>query len=894
MRNIINKILKNKKTILIASVLFFGVLSVISIAQAATTDTMPGVFAEGISFAVIVLLGWIFTFIFWILGLITTLIISVLIQIAQYSHFIDVQAVTTGWVMVRDLCNMFFVLILLVIAFATILRVESYNVKKLLPKLIIMAVLINFSKTICGLIIDFSQVIMLTFVSGFADKGEANLVTVLQIDQYSSLGGKFQSAQAMGAWNTVGSMLAALFALIISLIVLIVFVAILVMRLVMIWIYVILSPLAFLMAAFPEGQKYSSQWWSEFTKNVITGPVLAFFLWLALLTANKSGQDIISYNTDTAKVVGSGAGSQELCSGLTSLFCSTNFQTYIITIGLLIGGLMITQQIGGIAGSIAGKGMQWAKQAPLGMGKLAGKGIWKGAKSYGEYKLEKFGAKHGVDLNPVRVWEGIKEQKAQNKAKRLEKMQQKAREVVEETGGTFHSIAALTGMPRDGWDRIMSKEGRRQTLMGGARMQKKRDELQPELDQAKFKMQYITSDEEKRNEISSGIIDKTIDLEEEISKKTVEKENAAPEDAKKLETEIAKLQNDLDNSRIKQDFITNEAPYIIDDKEKRKEVISDYNTKQKGYQKYVPSYAFESRAAEEKAVDEEMSKFNKIDDAQELVRILYDEIKEGKKADKSRIKGLIKKLTKDYNENEFLLPMVGDTSYAGLQKMMDELYTEGSKHYAGFTEQESYALGAQVAEMCKKTSHWETAASFIMENGKWRKATEKEHVQIASTEFGKKGPQANMRESNRLATGKHYIDQETGETKWVLQPTGVIMLQSFDNERMIGRLSENMTESMAKYFAPYVDNLAKQGKISQALADKVKIKSGEAVDFDGQYGGIKGSMDAVVKNPKSFKDIAAEARVLKAAEEEAAKKKAGSKTETKTEGGKGKETEGKI
>ena len=36
-------------------------------------------------------------------------------------------------------------LILLVIAISTILRYESYNIKKLLPKLLLMAILVNFS-----------------------------------------------------------------------------------------------------------------------------------------------------------------------------------------------------------------------------------------------------------------------------------------------------------------------------------------------------------------------------------------------------------------------------------------------------------------------------------------------------------------------------------------------------------------------------------------------------------------------------------------------------------------------------------------------------------------------------------------------------------------------------
>ena len=44
-----------------------------------------------------------------------------------------------------------------------------------------MAVLINFSKTICGLLIDAAQIIMLTFVGAFSNIGEGSMVDLLGI-----------------------------------------------------------------------------------------------------------------------------------------------------------------------------------------------------------------------------------------------------------------------------------------------------------------------------------------------------------------------------------------------------------------------------------------------------------------------------------------------------------------------------------------------------------------------------------------------------------------------------------------------------------------------------------------------------------------------------------------
>jgi len=56
------------------------------------------------------------------------------------TQFTKVSIVTIGWTITRDLANYCFLfLILLVIAIATILRVETYGMKALLPKLIIAA-----------------------------------------------------------------------------------------------------------------------------------------------------------------------------------------------------------------------------------------------------------------------------------------------------------------------------------------------------------------------------------------------------------------------------------------------------------------------------------------------------------------------------------------------------------------------------------------------------------------------------------------------------------------------------------------------------------------------------------------------------------------------------------
>lgn len=310
------------------------------------------------------ILSGIASAIVYALGLILIMLMKILIYIAQYNGFIKSGAVSNGWVIVRDLCNMFFVVILLVISFATILQKEEYSIKKWLPKLVMMAILINFSKTICGLIIDFGQVVMLTFVNAFKDIGGGNLTSMLGITDWMEMK---ESGSGSTEWEVLGAYVLAIIYVIISVVVITTMIAMLVMRMVMLWVYIVLSPAAYLLATFPGGKQYSTKWWSEFIKNVIVGPVLCFFIWLSFvtITPGTSGQGALDMKSpvDTPNMQSVNANS--------TLGTSDLMVKFIISIGMLIGGLKISQEIGGAAGSMAGSGM-----AALNKGKAMGmKGV---------------------------------------------------------------------------------------------------------------------------------------------------------------------------------------------------------------------------------------------------------------------------------------------------------------------------------------------------------------------------------------------------------------------------------------------------------------------------------------------------------------------------------------
>ena len=282
-----------------------------------------------------------------------------------YNDFIYTSIVMTGWEIVRDVANMFFVLILLFVAIATILSVESYSLKRFLPKIVFMAILINFSKVIAGAIIDFSQIVTWTFASVITQAGIENIYFSFGIQKFYALAELNGSVTPIREWELVAGLVLGLVLLIITFIIILSYTVILVLRIVALWILIILSPLAYLLSAWPGGklQGYSRQWWDEFSKYVIVAPVLMFFLWLALTA---SGTDIqLNIPSDAAGPVG----------GITDIAKPQNFIRFIVTAILLLVGLSAAQKSGVAGASFAGSAMTKMKRVAQGAArKLSGYG----------------------------------------------------------------------------------------------------------------------------------------------------------------------------------------------------------------------------------------------------------------------------------------------------------------------------------------------------------------------------------------------------------------------------------------------------------------------------------------------------------------------------------------
>jgi hypothetical protein len=90
-------------------------------------------------------------------------LISALLSIHPYKDSF-VAVIYPGWIVVRNICNIFFILALIIIAMATLFRIEAYQYKHLIVQLIIAALLINFSLVIAQAILGLADTVQAQFL----------------------------------------------------------------------------------------------------------------------------------------------------------------------------------------------------------------------------------------------------------------------------------------------------------------------------------------------------------------------------------------------------------------------------------------------------------------------------------------------------------------------------------------------------------------------------------------------------------------------------------------------------------------------------------------------------------------------------------------------------------
>lgn len=200
------------------------------------------------------------------------------------SGFMVVQPVQTNqanvlfraWSMMRNFANVAFVIAFLIIIYSQITSVglSNYGIKKILPRLIVAAVLVNVSYWICAVAVDISNIMGYSIQDIFISMrnnlvgNEGNSWTVgswSSITGFVLSGGTALTALGIGTYATIltsaGGAIYMLLPILVGVLVSVLIALIIIAaRQAVITILIILSPLAFVAYILPNTDKYFKRW----------------------------------------------------------------------------------------------------------------------------------------------------------------------------------------------------------------------------------------------------------------------------------------------------------------------------------------------------------------------------------------------------------------------------------------------------------------------------------------------------------------------------------------------------------------------------------------------------------------------------------------------------------
>jgi hypothetical protein len=259
--------------------------------------------------------GWtfaVFTFLFLALG-ISWGLVSLSASLLEWSIKLPVQlqgnpVVENGWQFTLGLTNLFIVLVFLGIALAFILKTDTYGMKKALPRLIAVALLVNFSLLFVGILADVSTIFQNTLLDKAGLGGGDGLVssatqytmetTRSYVNKLIALAAGSAALLAIPGVDVI-SMIARIglflaftpqlvyaffltfFNIILTIIYLFYFV-LFIGRIIVFWILGILAPLAFLAFILPGTKKYFDQWLRTLISWTFLGIIALFLLVVGL------------------------------------------------------------------------------------------------------------------------------------------------------------------------------------------------------------------------------------------------------------------------------------------------------------------------------------------------------------------------------------------------------------------------------------------------------------------------------------------------------------------------------------------------------------------------------------------------------------------------------------
>jgi len=310
---------------------------------------------------------------------------AIQLTIINMGSFLDaVGSIDIAWTLIRDVINMIFIFIVLLISISIILRTRIGGIdgKKMLTSIIIAALLINFSMFFTRIIIDASNILTREFakpvlqisgageltsgdgslvsVSGFSG-AIMNLLDLQEIYEATTYGNDF--FRIVTDFSLITVLLMSSIFLLVAAFVFGAVALLLLIRFVVFMLLLVTSPVAFLGMILPKGSGISGMWWKTLMDQALWAPVFMLLTTISFLILSNPGGEGAILSLIQQNSAGAASGGVTLTGGgadFASSILGKNSAiviNFVIVIGFLIAALMIAKSL---AKSGAGKTVDWA------------------------------------------------------------------------------------------------------------------------------------------------------------------------------------------------------------------------------------------------------------------------------------------------------------------------------------------------------------------------------------------------------------------------------------------------------------------------------------------------------------------------------------------------------
>lgn len=202
------------------------------------------------------------------------------------------QEVKDAWNIMRSFANVVFVIVFMIIIYSqlTSTGINNYGVKKMLPRLIIAAILVNLSLFICQIAVDISNILGHNLKAIFETLTQ-NAVSYNPEDPEGTefIAGGVKIGVVIAAVLAGGLGLAFAFSgpvLLAVILALLMTILILVARIAFIIILIIISPLAFVAFLLPNTEQWFKKWYKMFFALLMVFPIISLTFGASTLVAN--------------------------------------------------------------------------------------------------------------------------------------------------------------------------------------------------------------------------------------------------------------------------------------------------------------------------------------------------------------------------------------------------------------------------------------------------------------------------------------------------------------------------------------------------------------------------------------------------------------------------------